>query len=51
MEQGPNKGAAVRLVNVLLSRAVHLGASDIHIEPREEALIIRLRVDGSFNRP
>ncbi len=38
--------AAVRLVNVLLSRAVALGASDIHVEPREEALVIRFRVDG-----
>ena len=45
-KQGDNRGPAVRLVNVLLSRAVHLGASDIHIEPREEALVIRLRVDG-----
>ena len=45
-KQGGNRGPAVRLVNVLLSRAVHLGASDIHIEPREESLVIRLRVDG-----
>ena len=45
-EQGDNRGPAVRLVNVLLSRAVEAGASDIHIEPREEALVIRFRVDG-----
>ncbi len=45
-KQDGNRGPAVRLVNVLLSRAVHLGASDIHIEPREESLVIRLRVDG-----
>ena len=45
-EQGGTRGPAVRLVNLLLSRAVDLGASDIHIEPREEALVIRFRVDG-----
>ena len=45
-ESSGNQGPAVRLVSVLLSRAVDLGASDIHIEPREEALVIRFRVDG-----
>ncbi len=45
-QQGGNRGPAVRLVNVLLGRAVDLGASDIHIEPREESLVVRLRVDG-----
>lgn len=37
---------AVRLLEGLLAQAVALGASDIHIEPGETTLAIRLRVDG-----
>ena len=36
----------VRLANWLLARAVEEGASDIHIEPQQGELVIRLRVDG-----
>ncbi len=36
----------VRLVNNIIERAVTERASDIHIEPREEMLGVRLRVDG-----
>jgi len=36
----------VRLVNFLITEAVNLGASDIHIEPQEKKLIVRYRVDG-----
>lgn len=30
----------------LLARAVDLGASDVHIEPREDQLVVRMRADG-----
>ena len=36
----------VRLVNVLMVDALRRGASDIHIEPYEKELRIRLRIDG-----
>ena len=36
----------VRLVNDMFSRAVEMGASDIHVEPSENHLAIRFRVDG-----
>ena len=36
----------IRLINALLTQAVKEGASDIHIEPFENRLNIRLRVDG-----
>lgn len=36
----------IRLVNQLIANAVELGASDIHIEPNAESLIIRHRIDG-----
>lgn len=36
----------VRLVNDLFNRAVDMEASDIHVEPGEEELAIRYRIDG-----
>ena len=36
----------VKLVNELLSQALEQGASDIHIEPEENELAIRFRIDG-----
>lgn len=36
----------VRLANWLITRAVELRASDIHIEPQEKGLGVRVRVDG-----
>ncbi|TKC15625.1 GspE/PulE family protein [Robertmurraya kyonggiensis] len=36
----------VRLVNQLLSNAVAMKASDIHIDPQETKVIIRYRIDG-----
>ncbi len=36
----------VKLVNAILSDAVRLGASDVHIEPQAGELRIRYRVDG-----
>ncbi len=38
----------VRAVNALIGRAVESQASDIHIEPTEDALKIRLRIDGAL---
>lgn len=37
---------AVRLVQSVLQQAVDCGASDVHVEPVEGALRVRLRVDG-----
>jgi general secretion pathway protein E len=36
----------IRLINAVLTQAVKDNASDIHIEPYENRLIIRFRVDG-----
>ena len=36
----------VKLVSSLLARAVGEGASDVHFEPQESALVVRIRVDG-----
>ena len=36
----------IRLANFLITEAVNLGASDIHIEPQEKKLVVRYRIDG-----
>jgi general secretion pathway protein E len=36
----------IRLLNALLAEAIREGASDIHIEPFEQHLVVRFRVDG-----
>lgn len=36
----------IKLVNLILFEAVQAGASDIHIQPAEEKLTVRLRIDG-----
>jgi len=41
-----NDAPVIRLVNLILLQAIEEGASDIHIEPRERELAVRLRVDG-----
>lgn len=38
----------IRLINALLSEAIRVGASDIHIESFEKKLSVRLRVDGQL---
>ena len=40
----------VRLVNMLVSNAVRDRASDIHIEPMENELVVRYRIDGDLRR-
>ncbi len=37
---------AVKLVNMVIAQAIQSGASDIHIEPFERRVRVRLRVDG-----
>lgn len=43
-----NDAPVVRFVNLLLLQAVRDRASDIHFEPQEKAVHVRLRVDGSL---
>ncbi|MCS7262491.1 MAG: GspE/PulE family protein [Aquificaceae bacterium] len=40
------EGPIVKLANFIITEAVNLGASDIHIEPQEKKLQVRYRVDG-----
>ncbi len=43
-----NNAPIVRLVNSIILQAVQNKASDIHIEPGENVLVIRYRVDGDL---
>lgn len=45
-EQAEVDAPLVRLVNSLLLEAIKVNASDIHIEPFESLLRVRLRIDG-----
>ncbi len=45
IQDGQN-APVVKLVNTLLSEAVKMGASDIHIEPYEKHMRVRYRIDG-----
>lgn len=39
----------IRIVDTLLRHAIIQGASDIHIEPLEEEVLVRYRIDGILN--
>jgi general secretion pathway protein E len=38
----------IRLINGLIAEAARQGVSDIHIEPYESALVVRMRADGQL---
>jgi general secretion pathway protein E len=44
-----NDAPLIRLINALLTQALHEGASDIHIEPFESRSVVRLRIDGTLH--
>ena len=41
-----SEAPVIRLVNHVISKALHLGASDIHVEPRKNSVQVRYRIDG-----
>jgi type IV pilus assembly protein PilB len=45
-DDGVSEAPLVRMVNSIIFQAAEDGASDIHFEPQEDALIVRFRVDG-----
>jgi type IV pilus assembly protein PilB len=46
LERMAGQSPVIKFVNYLISNAVHEGASDIHIEPKEKETKIRYRIDG-----
>jgi general secretion pathway protein E/type IV pilus assembly protein PilB len=51
-DQGPScdycEGDAVAILDTLVRRAVTVGASDIHIEPKRDRVQVRFRIDGTL---
>jgi general secretion pathway protein E len=41
-----DEAPAIRLINSIIAEAARNGASDIHFEPYETSLIVRMRLDG-----
>ncbi|HEX3044731.1 MAG TPA: type II secretion system ATPase GspE [Bacillota bacterium] len=46
IENMVNEAPIIRLVNTVIAGAVEAGASDIHLEPFEDEIRIRYRIDG-----
>ena len=46
LDELSSEAPVIRLLNFLVDRAVNLGASDIHVEPQENFLRVRYRIDG-----
>ena len=45
-DDGISDAPLVRLVNSMIFEAAKDGASDIHVEPQEDDLVVRYRIDG-----
>jgi len=46
LEDMASEAPVIRLVHDLVTRAVEAQASDIHVEPREDSVRVRYRIDG-----
>jgi type IV pilus assembly protein PilB len=46
VEEAATRAPVIRFVDLLLRQAVKSRASDIHVEPQERAMTIRMRIDG-----
>ncbi|MBN2018985.1 MAG: Flp pilus assembly complex ATPase component TadA [Sedimentisphaerales bacterium] len=47
-EAAAGKAPVIRFVDLLLSQAVKSRASDVHIEPQDKTMMIRMRIDGNL---
>jgi type IV pilus assembly protein PilB len=45
-DDGVSDAPLVRLVNSIILQAAEDGASDVHFDPQDDSLVVRLRVDG-----
>ena len=50
LERRSQAAPIIRMVNTILSTAISQNASDIHIEPMPEHLIVRNRIDGQLRQ-
>jgi len=45
-KEAAEEGRVVRLVGLVMNYAFQNNASDVHVEPREESIMVRYRIDG-----
>jgi type IV pilus assembly protein PilB len=45
-EEAATKPPVIRFVDLLLGQAVKRKASDVHLEPQERSMVVRMRIDG-----
>ena len=46
LDDSVNNAPTIRLVNSIIERAINERASDIHLEPHETEMVVRMRIDG-----
>ncbi len=46
VEEAATRAPVIRFVDLLLRQAVKSRASDIHVEPQENSMVVRMRIDG-----
>ena len=49
-DDGGDSAPAIRFVNSVIERAYSERASDIHLEPQENMMVVRMRIDGLLRR-
>ena len=50
LEAMANDSPLVKRVNSIIAKAAEMNASDIHIEPQETEIVVRVRVNGSLQK-
>ena len=49
-DNAANEAPTIRFVNSVIERAIAERASDIHLEPQEGEMVVRMRIDGALRR-
>ncbi len=50
VDNAANEAPTIRFVNSVIERAISERASDIHLEPQEGEMVVRMRIDGALRR-
>ena len=50
VDNSANEAPTIRFVNSIIERAVEERASDIHLEPQEGEMVVRMRIDGALRK-
>lgn len=50
LKEAAEDAPVIRLVNLIFSQAVKEKASDIHVEPEEDKILVRYRIDGVLRK-